>query len=304
MAVPTITTVNPTSGPTAGGDLVRITGTDFAAAIDVLFGGVPATVASLRDEAGVSIADVRTPPHADGSVEVTVRNLDGSGVPIPGEEATLAAAYRYLRASISDESDLTRLVRRLLQKLKREVLEATSISVSVDYDDTVIDGVNVIAMAQLPAVVLSGPRIDENRFFSTNVPHEDAVVGSAGPELLRRRPPFTVDLEFTITAASDRTVELLNLMAAVATFLNRTRWIEMPRDPDDAAKGNVRWEMDPQGDYRTRLDGPDDVRAFNCGFVVRGFDLDEGLPFDLGKAVDTTELETGAIAPALPGGGP
>jgi hypothetical protein len=62
--------------------------------------------------------------------------------------------------------------------------------------------------------------------------------------------------------------------------------------------------MDPQGEYRTRLDGPDDVRAFNCGFVVRGFDLDEGLPFDLGKAVDTTELETEAIAPALPGGGP
>ena len=76
------------------------------------------------------------------------------------------------------------------------------------------------------------------------------------------------------------------------------------RDPDDAAKGSVRWEMDPQGEYRTRLDGPDDVRAFTCGFLVRGFDIDEGLPLDLGKAVDTAELETEAIAPALPGGGP
>ena len=121
---------------------------------------------------------------------------------------------------------------------------------------------------------------------------------------MRRRPPYTVDLEFTVTAASDRTVELLNLMAAVATFLNRSRWIEMPRDPGDISKGNARWEMDPQGEFRTRLDGPDDVRAFTCGFVVRGFDIDEGLPRDLGKAVDTTELDTEAIAPALPGGSP
>lgn len=304
MAVPTITSVTPSAGPAAGGDLVRVTGTDFAAAIAVLFNGVPATVESLRDEAGASIADVRTPAHADGSVDVTVRNLDGGGVPVPGEEATLAAAYRFLRARIAEESNLTRIVRELLQRLKRDVLDATSISVSVDYDDTVIDGVNVVAPAQLPAVVLSGPRIDENRFFSSNVPHEDAVAGSAGPELLRRRPPFTVDLEFTITGASNRTVELLNLMAAVATFLNRTRWLELPRDPDDATKGSVRWEMDPQGEYRTRLDGPDDVRAFTCGFVVRGFDIDEGLPLDLGKAVDTAELETEAIASALPGGGP
>lgn len=304
MAVPTITSVTPSAGPAAGGDLVRVTGTDFAAAVEVLFDGVLATVESLRDEAGVSIADIRTPAHADGTVDVTVRNLDGSGVPVPGEEATLAAAYRFLRARIAEESNLTRIVRELLQRLRREVLDATSISVSVDYDDTVIDGVNVIALAQLPAVVLSGPSIDENRFFSSNVPHEDAVAGSAGPELLRRRPPFTVDLEFTITGASNRTVELLNLMAAVATFLNRTRWLELLRDPGDAAKGSVRWEMDPQGEYRTRLDGPDDVRAFTCGFVVRGFDIDEGLPLDLGKAVDTAELETETIAPALPGGGP
>ena len=91
---------------------------------------------------------------------------------------------------------------------------------------------------------------------------------------------------------------------AAVELEGRTRWLEVLRDPDDAAKGSVRWEMDPQGEYRTRLDGPDDVRAFTCGFVVRGFDIDEGLPLDLGKAIDTAELETEAIAPALPGGGP
>lgn len=78
----------------------------------------------------------------------------------------------------------------------------------------------------------------------------------------------------------------------------------MARDPVDASKGVVRWEMDPQGEFRTRLDGPDDIRAFSCGFVVRSFDIDEGLPLDVGKAVDTTELTTEAITPAFPGGAP
>jgi len=228
---------------------------------------------------------------------ITLSSLDAAGNPVPGEEASLQDAYRYLRPRIVREADLTRLVRGLLRELKKQIIANASMTVSVDYDDTTIDGLNVVAISRLPSVVLSGPKVGENRFFSTNEPHEDVVPGSSGPELLRRRPPFTVDLSFTITAASDRTVELLNLMAAVATFLNRNRWLELPRDPDDDGAGTVRWEMDPEGDFQTRLDGPDDVRAFNCGFVVRGFDLDEGLPLDLGKAVAELGLDTEAIPP-------
>ena len=39
------------------------------------------------------------------------------------------------------------------------------------------------------------------------------------------------------------------------------------------------------------------LAAFTCGFVVRGFDVDEGLPLDLGKRVTEPELlPTQAIA--------
>jgi hypothetical protein len=102
---------------------------------------------------------------------------------------------------------------------------------------------------------------------------------------------------FTLTAASERTAELFNLMAAVATFLNRNRWLELQRDPADASRGSVRWELDADGEFRTQLAGKDDVRAFTCGFVVRGFDVDEGLPLDLGKRITEPELlPTQAIA--------
>lgn len=297
MTVPSIHRVSTSNGPTSGGDLVRIEGTGFAPWVAVLFDVAAAEVIAVREEGGRSVADVRTPPHAEGLVDVVLRNLDVDGVPIPDEEVVLVAAYRFLRPRIAQEADLTRLVRTLLRELKRQVIQATSIAVSVDYDDTPADGLNVIAISQLPSLVLSGPRLAEDRPLSTNVPHEDVVPGSEGPELVRRRPPFTVDLSFAITAASSSTVELLNLMAAIATFLNRNRWVEMPRDPADPGAGTVRWEMDPDGELRTRLDGAGDVRAFTWGLVIRGFDVDEGLPLDRGRAVLETELGAETIAP-------
>lgn len=293
MMVPSLTSVQPASGPTSGGDLLRLAGTGFAPRVQVRLGGLVAEVLSVRSEAGTSLADVKTPAYEQAVVDVELHNLDGNGNPVPGEAATLSGAYRFLRPRVAREADLTRLIRTLLRELKKQLITNVSTTVSVDYDDTVVDGLNVIALAKLPALVLSGPTLRENRFYSASVPREDVVLGTAGPELLRHRPPYTVDLVFTLTGTSERTAELFNLMAAVATFLNRNRWLEMPRDPEDPARGSARWEMDAEGEFRPQLQGKDDVRAFTCGLVIRGFDIDEGLPLDLGKAVAEPSLETG-----------
>jgi len=296
VATPTLTSVQPAAGPSSGGDLIRLVGTGFAPQVRVLFDGAAATVAA-REEGGASLIDLRTPAHGPGFVAIEVQNLDAAGVPIPGESVVLANAYRFTRPTVAREADLTRVIRQLLRELKRQVLANVSATVSVDYDDTTLDGLNIIAMAKVPSLTLSGPTLRPNRFYSANVAHEDVVPGSDGPEVVRRKPPYTVDLVFTLTAASERTAELFNLMAAVATFLNRNRWLELLRDPGDAARGAVRWELDADGEFRTQLAGKDDVRAFTCGFVVRGFDVDEGLPLDLGKLVTEPELlPTQAIA--------
>ncbi len=300
MAVPIIHSISPSTGPASGGDLCRVTGEGFGANVGGRFGDILATILTLREEAGFSVADVRSPLHDDGMVALTLTNLDEAGLPIPGESVTVPDAYRFLRPRLVRESDLTRLVRALIQQLKRQVLANTSITVSVDYDDTTVDGLNVVAMATLPSLVLSGPRLSESRFYSTNVPFEDVVNGVSGPELRRRQPVFTMDLGFTITAASESTIELLNLMAAVATFLNRNRFIAMLRDPGQPELGEVRWELEPNGDFRTNLRDRAGVRAFTCGFAVRGFDVDEGLPLDLGKAVDETTFETTVLEEASP----
>lgn len=300
MASPTLSSVAPKAGPTGGGELVRLIGTGFAPQVQVAFGGQLAIVVAVRTEAGATITDVRTPPHEAGPVDVELVNLDSAGMPIRGEVASLVGAYLYARPAVAREADLTRVVRQLLRELKRQVLANVSATVSVDYGDTVIDGLNVIAVAKVPSLVLSGPALRPNRFYSANVPREDVVSGSSGPEVVRRKPPYTVDLAFTLTATSERTAELFNLMAAVATFLNRNRWLELPRDPADPTRGAVRWEMDADGEFRTQLGGKDDVRAFTCGFLVRGFDVDEGLPLDFTRPVIEPQLE---MLP-LPGGTP
>lgn len=276
MSPPKLFSVTPSSGPTGGGALVRIVGTGFGEKPEIRFGGVPAILASAHEEAGTSIAFVRTPPREAGLVSVEL----GSAV--------LPEAYRYARETIAREATLTRLVRKLLRELKKQVLANVSMTVSVDYDDTEIEGMSVISMATLPSVVLSGPNLRENRLYSTNVLREQVV----GGEVVRHRPPLTVDLLFTITAASEKTAELLNLMAAVATFVNRNRWLELLRDPGDATQGVVRWEMVADGELRTQLEGKSDVRAFSWGLVVRGFDVDEGLPFDATAVVDGASIQT------------
>lgn len=288
MAAPTINSLTPARGPTSGGDLVAVLGTGFAESVVVRFGDVAAEVLAVRDG---STALVRTPRHALGTVDVVLGNLDAWGQPVPGEGATLAEAYEFERPSLAEESDLTRLVRTLLRELKRQVLGNTDMAVSIDYGEVAPNGASVAVIASLPSLVLSGPRIAENRAYSTNEATGVVVAGTSGPELERRRPALTVDLAFTLTGASNRTAGLLNLMAAVATFLNRNRWIEMARDPANPGAGTVAWEMDPDGDFRTKLDGPDDVRAFTCGLVVRGFDIDEGLPLERTRAIERTVLE-------------
>ncbi|MCP4678646.1 MAG: transcription factor, partial [Deltaproteobacteria bacterium] len=219
MAIPSITSISQADGPSSGGDIVRVSGVDFASSVSVLFGDVEAVVVFVNSTP--CVADVRTPAHAPATVDVTLRNLDSNGDPIPGEEVVLADAYRFVREEIVRESDLTRVVRHILRRLKKQVLENTSISVSVDYDDSVIDGLNIVALAELPSVVLSGPRLRENKFFGTYEAREELIDGVFGPEVIRHSPPLTMDLEFSLTVASDRTAELLNLMAATATFLNR-----------------------------------------------------------------------------------
>jgi MYXO-CTERM domain-containing protein len=73
---PTISSITPTFGPTAGGNSVIIAGTNFDANALVTFAGTPSPVTS-----GSSTSlTVTAPAHAAGSVTVVVKNADNQMV--------------------------------------------------------------------------------------------------------------------------------------------------------------------------------------------------------------------------------
>ena len=86
VASPVIIGLNPTSGPTAGGNTVIITGTGFTGATDVTFGGVPATTVTVDSDTQITVV---APPHAVADVEVVVEHPIGNSAPV--DYAYLAA---------------------------------------------------------------------------------------------------------------------------------------------------------------------------------------------------------------------
>ncbi|MEQ1751251.1 MAG: IPT/TIG domain-containing protein, partial [Prosthecobacter sp.] len=75
VAVPTVTAISPTSGSTAGGTSVTITGTNFTGTTGVTIGGIAATTVSVVNATTVTCI---TPAHAAGSASVSVITPGGS----------------------------------------------------------------------------------------------------------------------------------------------------------------------------------------------------------------------------------
>lgn len=96
---PTLTSVTPASGSTAGGTAVTLTGTNFDASCTVNFGGAAGTAVTVPNATTIT---ANTPPHAAGVVNV--------GVTCTGGTATLTNAFTFNTApAITSVSPLTAL---------------------------------------------------------------------------------------------------------------------------------------------------------------------------------------------------
>ncbi len=291
MAVPLIVDVIPRSGPTGGKTLVEIKANNLRVppdppltgqtsgilpqTVQVLFGGGPATGVKVFSKGRLTCL---APNNDPGDVDVTIKNLDDLGVPIVGEEATRVDIYKFRRPNILADADLTRLVRTFIRLLKQQVISEVVLTAHTDFDDDTADLLSIVNIAKLPAIILVGPEIAENRFFSTNekqeVPLNDGLNGVA-----IRRPPYTVDLQFEVIGVNDRTRQNLNLLTAMIQFLNRNKFIEMDRDPDDLSLGTVKYEMDfieegGEPAVTNRLNNSN-VRSFSGIMLIRGFDIED-----------------------------
>jgi IPT/TIG domain-containing protein len=306
--VPTLASLTPAVGLTAGRSLVTIAGTGFrvgalqpgafewAPTVLVLFGGVPATdVRVLTDTLLTCLPppaiasffpSPRTSDIVPAPVAVSIANLDDAGVPIPGELVTTAAAYVYVMPKHTGEfeSDFTRTVRTLIRLMKLELLPVeVNYAVQTDYDPTTGDELHVTKFATLPGIALIGPDLDENRFYSLNE-EPDLPDGSVSPEdgvspggFLQTRVPYTVDVKYQIICASNNKNELLNLMSNFIAFMHANKWLVVDRNAATPGLGQVRIEMDfaPGGLPRnTTTPNTSNVVSWSANIVLRGLDIE------------------------------
>ena len=81
---PTVTNVNPNTGPTSGGTSVTITGTNFSGATAVSFGGNAAASFTVNSATQITA----TSPAGMGTVDVTVTNENGTSATSSGDRFT------------------------------------------------------------------------------------------------------------------------------------------------------------------------------------------------------------------------
>ena len=92
-APPTVTSISPTAGSTAGGTPVTITGTNFTGATAVTFGGTAATPFTVVNATTITTT---TPAHTAGAVNVVVTTPGGSG--------TLTGGFTYHTPTVTSVS--------------------------------------------------------------------------------------------------------------------------------------------------------------------------------------------------------
>lgn len=275
MAIPVIVSVSPSHGPSVGGELVRLVVRDAGRQVGVWLDGRPVLFSSREERAEGSVLWLRMPALVVGQAVLAVENLDEQGRPVPGERVEWRG-YDAEPANLVTEGVVAQITRALLRLLRAHVAPAVRLSTAIDFDDDQGDGARLTPLAETPALTLGGPALEINRFYAPVEPTRQVRVTPAGPRLVEQAPGLTVDLIYEVSGASQRAVELLNLMAATSRFLARTRWLGLPRDLENPAAGEIRWELDVVGGMRSTTGGGDGVHVFTTQIRIRGVTLDHG----------------------------
>lgn len=264
MAIPTITSVTPATGHSAGGTLVEVIGTGFKLPdAPPLSGPVPVPPPPMRAFFGAVEAvrvDVITstrlqiltpgytlPKGADSVlVDLELRNVGSFGETIGAERVVLTDGYRFSRPALdaTQEGTISRVTRELVLATQRATIEEVVIVQNTDWSDDPSDVLRKAAIAKLPAVFLGGPRLRKNVVYTT----QDPVDVNVSSTLVRRyRPPRYVDLLFTIGALGDNFLLVLGLVEGLVEMVERAPWVVIPKDPAAPAGEQVRFDIQWEG---------------------------------------------------------
>jgi len=149
---PTITNMAPASGSTAGGTIVTVTGTNFAAGATLAFGGADATGVTVASSTSLQAV---TPARTAGQADVVVT--------VAGQSATLAKGFTYLTPGQNLPPVITALTIQSPQANApsnfADLNEDVAVSASVTDTETPISQLTFVWTADLGTFTGTGPAV-------------------------------------------------------------------------------------------------------------------------------------------------
>jgi hypothetical protein len=214
----------------------------------------------------------------------------------PEESVTEVGGFSFVRNDLTRDGTLQRIVRYLLQKMKREIIANIMPFTSVDYDKSSGDSLNIVHLAEVPGIGIFGPEDVDDPEFRDN---DDLETTSGGTDYVYYDKPEFSRLIFTASIVSQGDLkEHLNLTQDLKVFFKRNPWLNIIKDDNDATKGYVELPLYLlSGPSRGGSPNGSDIINSNASFEIRGvaIDEDELIAIKSGKILDDpadVDLET------------
>ncbi len=172
ISVPTINNILPTTGTTAGGDTVTITGSEFVTGATVTIGGASATVTNVSAD-GTTIT-ATTPTGTAGTADVVVTNTDTGVVTLSGGFTYVAPIISLTPESSSSLTETTSPSNSAVAGIQTPSPTPTPTPTPVQQPCQGDATDNCIAVAYtLPAPVITSQATDTGQLVTVSAPGED-----------------------------------------------------------------------------------------------------------------------------------
>jgi hypothetical protein len=249
-----IVDVVPLRGATLGPDLLRVHVRHAPGQVAVALDAKPVVPVARHDDGSDAWLWIPIGPRRrEDLVRVTLVSLTTGHVVIPNARAEwVGTVVGPGDAAINGEGQIARITRALLWALGRYAAPTARLAHVVDLDAEGT-GVRLVPVGDVPSLTLAGPRPELHRIATPERPTRETLLTPDGVQRIERTTGVSVDLIYELTGAARTSGECLATLSTVATFLARTRWLEIPRDPRVAGSPLLRWDLDADDGFKTEV---------------------------------------------------
>lgn len=321
MAVPTITSITPATGPSIGGTLVTIVGTgfptpvmtpsspvtiptpDYYPSVAITFGGVAAeeiyvqssttVVCRTPDYEGAVRASGTGPVPYDQfpAINVVLQNLGTNGVAVPGEIVTRVGGYQFLRRDLGPpktRGTYKRIQDAFMEWLRRNVCKTVSLGRHSEYADGTSDQVR---LATLPAIGLVTVLEKDDGWAQFTAGYEEVTDPADSSRILVYDGIRARQMRCTLLLGGYGTDQVLELCELLEDAVDRQTFLVTAADPVLYPGGSARYEMQWVEVPHLAARGADlDVAAGRAVLLVRGILTMSDQPRERDWKMDTIEV--------------